>query len=235
MNTIGELIQRVQSGYSEGVQSDDSRLTNRHIYNKLLTSRSRLLSDISKKRQKINQWNYQTLPCVELIQAPLHECPCIPPSGCTILRTKYRLPKPLSNYDKHLIQSVTSLEGDTIFSEISWENKKYKNSNKYTAKKPDYFIRDKYLYITVITSLQVVSITGIFQDPMEVYDYPSFCEEDCTDCEDCSNIMDRDFPIDGEDSDVLVQMAVEELLTLFGRGKEDVTNNTIDNKNQENA
>ena len=41
--TVGDLIQRVQSLYSKGVESDDSRLTRRHIYNKLLSVRSTLI------------------------------------------------------------------------------------------------------------------------------------------------------------------------------------------------
>jgi len=57
--TIKEIIQRVQSLYSKGVQSDDVRLEDRHIYNKMITVRSKLISQEAKKRQKINQWNYQ--------------------------------------------------------------------------------------------------------------------------------------------------------------------------------
>ena len=33
---IKEIIQRVQSLYSKGVQSDDTRLSDRHIYNKMV-------------------------------------------------------------------------------------------------------------------------------------------------------------------------------------------------------
>ena len=46
-----ELIQRVQSLYSKGVQSDDSRLTSRHIYNKLTTVRAKLVTEEAKKNQ----------------------------------------------------------------------------------------------------------------------------------------------------------------------------------------
>ena len=73
---IGEIVQRVQSLYSKGVHSDDSRLSARHIYNKLLTVRARLISQEAKKKQKISQWNYQTISCIELIKVPAHECPC---------------------------------------------------------------------------------------------------------------------------------------------------------------
>ena len=131
---VEELIQRVLSAYNKGVQSDDNRLTPRHIYSTILSVRSKLLSEESEKKQKVNQWNYQTLPCVELIKTYPNECPCIPPIGCMILKSKYKLPRPLTNYDSHLIQSVSSLDGSIMFSETSWNEKKYKKGNKYTSK-----------------------------------------------------------------------------------------------------
>ena len=87
---VKEIIQRIQSLYSKGVQSSDSRLTARHIFNKVLTVRTKLLSQQSAKKQKISDWNYQTISCVELIEIPPHQCPCIPPLGCELVRSKFK-------------------------------------------------------------------------------------------------------------------------------------------------
>ena len=183
MLLIKEIIQRVQSLYSKGAQSDDSRLSQRHIYSKLISLRSKYISQQAKKRQKLNQWNFQTLPCVEVIKVPQSLCPCVTVPGCDILRTKYPLPKPLSNLNNHLIQSVTSVDGNTIFSEIQWNEVKYKASSKYTSTKPDFFINDGYLYIIGLIQkmrhLKVITITGLFEDPLSAEDFPSIC--------DCSN------------------------------------------------
>jgi len=223
---IGEIIQRVQSLYSKGVQSDDSRLSSRHIYNKMLTVRSKLISQESKKKQKISQWNYQTLPCVELEVAPIHECPCLPPAGCEILKTKNPLPRPLTNLNVHLIQSVTSLDGSIVYSEIGWTEKKYKASAKYTADKPDYFIRNNYLYITHKNGPKVITITGLFDDPTEAEDYPSYCPD--TSINTCGSMLDKDFPMDNNAIDTLVTMCVNELVILFSKNIEDLTNNAQD-------
>src|SRR5690606_20582736 len=117
--TTGEIIQRIQSLYSKGVNSDDSRLSNRHIYNKLLTVRSRIISQEAKKKQRISSWNYQTIPCIELIKVEAHNCPCIPPLGCQILRSRYPLPKPLSGLSGELIKNVTSIDRTIKIDEIS--------------------------------------------------------------------------------------------------------------------
>jgi len=51
---VGEIIQRVQSAYSKGAESSDSRLSRRHIYSIVNTTRSTLLFNKLNKRQFIN-------------------------------------------------------------------------------------------------------------------------------------------------------------------------------------
>ena len=204
----------------------------RHIYSKLISLRSKYISQQAKKKQKINQWNFQTLSCVELIKTDIHNCPCIPPIGCKVLRTKYPLPKPLTDLNRHLIQSVTSLDGTIIFSEIQWDEVKYKASSKYTATKPDFFIRNGYLYLIGLTQrmrhLNIITITGLWEDPLVSYNFIGKCEEDCTDCEDCTSALDKDFHIDGENVDWIISEAAEELISYYNQNKEDLTNDTKD-------
>ena len=66
---LGDLIQRVQSMYSHGVQSDDSRLSGRHIYSKLVSARARLIEKELKSGRGFTAWSMQLLPCVELVEA----------------------------------------------------------------------------------------------------------------------------------------------------------------------
>lgn len=223
--TNGEVIQRIQSLYSKGVQSDDSRLRPRHIYSKIITVRALLLHRQASKKQKISQWNYQTLPCVELIEASPHECGCEVPVGCTIQRSVYPLPSPVSDLGSHLIQNVSSVDGSVFYSEVSWQEKKYKSGSKYTANKPDFFIRNGYLFLTHRRGPKIVSITGLFQDPLEAENFPSACEESCSDCE---SFLDKEFHLDASLIEPLVQMSVEELIGIFSQNIEDTTNNSTD-------
>ncbi len=235
MITTRELIERVQFGYSHGIPSDDARLSKRHVYSIALSARATMLTQKANKKQKLSQWSYQTLGCVELIKALPYECPCLPPVGCEVLRTKEPLPKPLNSIIQGLmIQSVTSVDGSVQYSETTWENKKYKAGNKYTSRKPDYYIRDNYLYITSSKGPKAIAITGVFNDPLEVDLFPSICEENCnekdpnSDCFDCSNPLDKPFPIEDDLVGVIVKTVVEELTDLFLRQQEDVTNNAKD-------
>ena len=235
---IGKLIQRVQSLYSKGVQSDDSRLPRRLIYDKLLTGRAFLVEQKMDKRQPISQWVYQTLDCVELIPAMPYECPCLPEVGCKILRTKYQLPQLLTGLlEGAAIQAVTSVEGSIVFAMTTFQDKKYKKGNRYTASKPDFYIRNAYVYITCKDAPKVITITGLFDDPLEAYDYPSMCGADpCTatkgseptDCYECLSPMDKELPIEKSMIKTLIEITAAELIGMFNQSQEDQSNNNLD-------
>ena len=232
-----DIIQRVQSMYSKGVQSDDSRLRSRHIYNKLLTTTAKLYEQRKNKKQRVNQWSYQVLPCVELIEVPIHECPCIPTLGCTIYRSKHKLPAPLMGYSNHIIQSVTSLDGKTQFGETTWKGYQYKQGAKYTSKKPDFFIRDEYLFISSPIKIKVITIEALFGNQEEVINFPNYCNEQPDSCgtvatkiDDCKSMYDYDFPIAEGMIDDLILLTMQELVGQFNQfGREDHSNNAKDN------
>lgn len=231
---LEDIIQRVQSLYSKGVESDDSRLSRRHIYNKLLTTRSKLISQEAKKKQKISQWNYQTLYCVELIEVPKHECPCIPPIGCNLLRSKNPLPEPITGFSDDLIQSVSSIDREIKLDRITINAVKNLRGNKYTYNKPNYFIQSDYLYVTTYSLIKQLVVIGLFEDPIEAAKYESICDEctnctDCSECPDCFDYLNFDFPIDNDMIDVLIELTSKELVVMFSQNIEDATNDTRDN------
>jgi hypothetical protein len=232
MFLLGEIVQRVQSKYSRGVQSKDTRLTARHIYSALKTARSILLKQLYNKNQMVNQWAYQTLACVELIKAPVHECACVPVNGCVVLRSKFKIPKPVSGIDKHLIQSVASLDGTILFDESSFEIEKYNKGNKYTSTKPSYYFRNGYIYITTLKSLKVLALTGLFDDPVEATMFSSLCEG-CPDCA-CKDVLEFEFPIDGDLVKPLIQIAEEELILIMKQMTEDKNQNASDDTSTSN-
>lgn len=224
--SIAEAIQSVQSLYSKGVQSKDTRLSSRHIYSSLVTARAKVLKQQVNKRQKINDWCYQPLSCVELIEAPIHECPCAPKDGCLILRTKDKLPSPISNLDKLLIQYVVTIDGGVKLDKTEFENVKYASGNKFTSKKPKYYIKNQYLYVTIYKKLQAISMNILANDPLHVHQFPSFCG-DCDDCK-CKSVYDYEFPIDRDSFGDVLKLAEQELIIMFPQMREDKQANGSD-------
>lgn len=226
MTTIGEAIALVQEMYSKGVKSKDSRLPSRQIYAELLIGRGTILRQRNTKKQRASRWVLQVLSCVELIKALPHECPCVPTNGCKILRTKYKLPAPVTGLDDMLITSVTTLDGGITLDPITFENVKYNKGKKYTADKEGYYIRNQYGFVVNRTELKATTWNGLFDDPLEVHRFPSICGP-CEDCE-CLDIMDYEFPIDKDGLGAVVQLASNRLIIMFGQMKQDNEANAND-------
>lgn len=231
VNTIGELIERIQNAYSKGVQSDDSRLSSRHIYSKLKSVRNKIISQQLKKRQKISDWNFIILPCTELIKVENHECPCLPSIGCQVYRTKHKLPKVLTDLNKHIIQWVMTVESSKIIDEITRESYLYNAGNKYTSKHLKYILENEYLYIYGENIPQLIKIKLLAEDPIEAYNFPSYCGNDSNNNE-CESMFDKVFPIDGDMIELLIEMSFPELITIFNQSTEDKLNDSTDSNDK---
>lgn len=231
---IGKIIDQVIENYNKGVASDDSRLSPRFVYTKMVSVRNSFINQMVNKNQKVGQWAFQTLPCVELVKAPMHECPCLPPKGCTIYKTKNPIPETLVSLDRHLIQSVTTVTGGVVFSETSWEEKKYKGGNRYAKSNHDYYIRSGHIYVTQETGPTLIAVTGLWSEPLDAYAFPSYCD-DCEgdDCIDCQPITDKEFPFDAHKIDTFIDKVTMEIMEYFAKSIEDRSNNTADSPEQQ--
>jgi hypothetical protein len=227
METYKEIINRIQALYSKGVESDETRLSSRHIYSKIKSVRKLLISQQIKKKQKISDWNFSVLPCVELIKVPATECSCLGNLGCDVYRTKYPLPKVLTDFSRHFIEFVMTVENGQRFEEITRQGVLYLKGNKYTANKPKYVFENGHLYFPLKKSPGIVKIKFLAEDALEAKSYPSFCE-DCNTEEDCKPIYDNTFDLDGELVEPLIQMCVQELIGIFATMSEDTVNDSKD-------
>ena len=223
---VNEIIQRIQSLYSKGAQSDSSRLTPRHIYNKFLTIRSKLLSEKAKKKQKISDWNYQIISCIELTKVENHECPCIPIKGCKVMRSRYKLPKVMTDYNGNLIDYVMNIDSQERFDPSNRVEMLYLEGNKYTAHKKRYILENGYLYAYGKNLPILIKMRALFEDPVEAANFLTYCPEEKT-CP-SEDVFDMDFPMDADQIDLMIELAVQELIVLFSQNAEDLTNDNID-------
>ena len=215
---IKELLQRLHTLFDKEVGSRDTPLSDRHIYNKLVTVRKQLLKSYYDKYKKFDPFSYITLDCVELIEAMPYECPCLPSYGCKILRSKEKIPKIIMMGNKLAISSVSTIDGSIIFNETTWSQKQFKKGAKYTANKPDYFFRNDYLYITNNNKLGLVSITAIFEDIIKARQFNTYCSKNNNSAEKCLPAYEYDFVINGDLEDTLIQIAIQELIGVFKSG-----------------
>ena len=110
MSKIAEVISRIRGQVKAEVQ--DAFVTDRYIYS-LITKNAKFLmrrQDFANKLMKFNSiWNF--LPYVELIEVDKVEAHCTGiKSGCTIKRTKDKLPNMIEGYWGPLIRTVSSID-----------------------------------------------------------------------------------------------------------------------------
>lgn len=179
MATIGEAVSRVRGQVKAEVQ--DAFVTDRYVYS-LITKYAQLFmrrQDFANKLMKFNAV-WKTLPYVELIDVDTVEAQCSGiQSGCTIKRTKEKLPNMIEGYWGPLIRQVTSIDGSIELQATqpgTYTSMTKTTSFKYNNKKYWWFLND-YLYIPDV-EWDAIKIEGVFDDNIGMW----LCEEgaECT-------------------------------------------------------
>ena len=137
LKTIGEYINEVQTRYSKGVASTDTRLKNRFIYSKLKQVRATLITQHVNKKQFLNDSFYQVLPAIELefYNGTFIDSVKI---NNQILVSKKDLPVIISSINKPIIDFVSNIEGSIVYNNTSMITLKNSAGRKYTGEKSNY-------------------------------------------------------------------------------------------------
>lgn len=222
---VSEGIQRVQSAYSKGMPSDDTRLSNRHVYSKLRSVRIRILSQTISKKQMVSQWCYQPVT-VTMSLAPMHECAEISSETCKVLKSTKPIPQIFTSLNRHMIQSVTSVDGSHGFGETNWETIRHnRKGRKYAQSLSEFYIKNGFLYITVKKIQAKVLLTALFNDPIAAKVYSDACGNVTNSC---ASYLDYDLCIDGKMEEVIIDLTKDEFIDDFSQRRDDRLNNAVD-------
>lgn len=217
--TVGEAISRIQSLYSKGVESDDSRLSSRHIYNKWMTVRQQLAIDQFRKGIRWSDWDQQPLSYIPMMRYQAW--------GCSLMRSKEKLPKAVSDGMDEGI-TVTDATGSAIYTRTTFEHKKYITGNKYTSKRLYYFISDDYLYL-LNSRMDTAFCDGVWRDPISTYRLDQHFQGTPY----CGSNRDIDTFTPGDILEMTIQISSSELIQQFSQMREDVRNNMADTPPEE--
>lgn len=225
MATFKEHIYAVKNILERGVASDDSRLSERFIGFLLKTARTQLIKEKINKYREVSPLSYQTV-CIPLELTTYHDCSCIPADiGCKILKSTCHIPRELvSKWGTSL--TVFTASGRTVDMSSLTQNDLAKFSETNQKPKLAYFIENQHLYILNSTSLKVVLLSAIWEDPEEVKKFCKCNNGDVTD-EPCYDPINDDFPIDSELARVMRILVTQELQNMY-RMPEDNLNNGKD-------
>jgi len=204
------IIEEIQSAYSRGLASNDSRLSSRYIYQKFLNARNRVLSQKKNKKKKISDWNYSEIE-VEMIPVNSIETQTLSHMSCTIYRSKEKIPSILTYENGYLLNWIRTLKGKEIPLK-SRKELRYSHANKYTSSVFMSFIENSYLYIPSSLSPKKVILRYIIENPLEHL------------LKECISAKDVDFPIESNIKDSIIKLTVESILTTFSSSREDRIN-----------
>tara|TARA_R110001592_G_scaffold255416_1_gene518994 strand:- start:43629 stop:44303 length:675 start_codon:yes stop_codon:yes gene_type:complete len=179
MVTINEVISRIRGQVKAEVQ--DAFVTDRYIYS-LVTKYAKFLmrrQDFANKLMKFNSiWNF--LPFVELIEIDKVEAHCTGiKSGCTIKRTKEKMPDMIEGYWGPLIRTVSSI--DNSIEVQPTQPGTYTSITKTTSfrynKKKYYWYLNNYLYFPDM-EWDAVRVEAVFDDDISAW----LCEDSVDQC-----------------------------------------------------
>ena len=165
MTDIGTVVSRIRGQVKAEVQ--DSFVTDRYIYS-LIQKFAQLLIRRQDNANKLLKFNaiWKTLPFVELIDVDKVEAQCTGvQSGCTIKRTKYKMPNMMEGYWGPLIRTVSSIDGSRELKAThpgTYTSLTKTTSFRYNKTKYFWFL-DGYLYLPDL-EWDAIKVEAVFDD-----------------------------------------------------------------------
>jgi hypothetical protein len=179
--TIGYTVSRIRNSIKS--VKEDAFVTDRYIWS-LIIKYAKLFIKRQDSMNKLLRFRsfYRTLPCVDLVEVDKIEACCGITSGCTIMRTKEKIPAPFEGPIGPMFRTVSSIDNSveiyptdpgTYTSMSKTTTFKY-NKNKY------YWYLNGYMYFPDI-DWDGVKVEGIWEnDVNELACDGKDCGGDCT-------------------------------------------------------
>lgn len=177
------------------------------------TVRAQLAKQTIQKNGVLGNAWFQSLGCVELVEADKSEC-CAFPTGCVILRTSVTIPKPIDS-ETSLLTRVGPVDiTERPYQYIEFERVPFEGSNKYTRHFIKWFLgsNEDYVYLLmdendyINMGLEVIHMHGAFENPEDLVDFIQ-----CSTGESCFS-DDSKYPIPDSMIPTLIEMVIKKFV-----------------------
>jgi hypothetical protein len=185
MITLNKLVYDIWEIISGGGIVDDSKFDPRQIAFWISNQRALLIRSDLNKGRGIDHDLIQDLGCVEMENADRSEC-CDIQSGCSILRTKNVLPKPIIlNFDPLFTRIGRIDKLSETYNLVPYSQAVYAGNGRFNqGMKFAYYLNGR-IYIKVTNhnlftkAIKHINIQGVFENPEEVSGYNSCSGDAC--------------------------------------------------------
>lgn len=203
MAKAAEIIYDVREALREFV--DDSEISNRHILYQYGIKRAKYLrQDLNNYQKTVDNSIQQTL-CMALEEVPMAEC-SVQYSCGTMLRTVKPVPTPLELSTKTAITKVKPVDRIAIpFNFIPKDRAPYIENAPFGRSIYAFLDVDNHVYIyskdDSYKLLSCITVTGIFEDPLDLEKYFNCC--DCDNPVVCFDLATSEYPLQPHYIDVI--------------------------------
>ena len=226
---VNELIYDVREAIKE--YTDDGEIDDRYIIYLYNIKRVKYLrQDLNSFQKTIDNSILQSL-CIGLEEVSGNEC-SIPYDCSRIMRTKQKIPTTIELHTKTGITKVKPTTRLAIpFSFITKDKAAFLEGATFQNELYSFLDNDEYIYVispgdNAYKLLTCITITGIFEDPLELGEYSNCC--DCTPDESpCFDELESEYPLQPHYIDIIRKEIIAELIAVK-QVPEDRTNNSDD-------
>jgi len=213
--TLNKMVFDLKNlGYG-GVQPDDALPTDRQVAYWISQTRAQLIRQEFSKRGKMNDnWIQHWIMEFEEVDASI-DPNCYPSCGCTVVKSKCRIPSTIQRGHKNGVIAVMSIDQETSYSETTFYRQKWHKYSKYTKHDPRWYIKGEYLYI--LGHAENLQISALLEDPSSIADCQSCEPEECW-------TWDSPYPITLEMSGKVTDILVKRLGMVLEAPGDDANN-----------
>lgn len=228
-----EIIYDIREGLREF--SDDTETDDRHLLYLLNIKRAKYLRQDLNNFQKTVDTSIQQSFCIGLEEVSADECSA--DINCdTILRTKMVVPKAIELHTKPAITKIKPTNRiSASFNFITKDKAPYIKHSSYGNSIYAFLDVDNYVYFISGSDthklIDCISITGIFENPMDLTNYSNCCDCAPEEATVCYNEEEDEYPLQPHYVDVIKGEILNDLLRLK-QVKEDKVNDANDTQLQ---
>jgi hypothetical protein len=221
--TIQEAISQVKKSLRE--VTTDSRLTNKLVYSKLLSTASLLIQRESDALKLSEQSNlFQPYKCVDWQEVDAADRNCFGlTSRAKLYRTLRPVPAIYEDSDGPIVRRIISVDNHTAIKRVPKDTiRRLKGDTNSKYDKTVYaFFSDGYIYLTEEVP---VEIDAYFKGEL-----PAFCP-DCVDTDNpCLPFLENPFRIPAKTEDAIISKVIQDIANSYKRIPEDPTTNKSQN------
>jgi len=165
---LSKIIYNLKNLQNGGITSDDYKLTNRQIEFIVDYYRAMLANQKAAAGKPISGFE-QTIYSVDLEKSPVLSSP----DGTVVLRSKVKIPTPISLPDSDGITFVGLKDDYLPFLRTTFELSNLERYRRYTANTNRWYFKDGYIFVVTpdLTALDDVMVTLVAESPRDVINF----------------------------------------------------------------